>query len=167
MDDDTKAGVQTEENPDGDAGKRPTPNNVANLNRRDSRKQQAQLRNETADKAGTPAKKVAKKVAAKATGAKEPAKKTAAKKVTKTADPNRIKWTTKGEKDAKGEAEADGEAAGDRHYEIRKQDDGLWRCTVKVGNGGASTVIAENLKTGKVAWQKCVDHAKGKKEAAA
>jgi hypothetical protein len=124
----------------------PTPNNVANL--RDAKREQARNRR---GKAETPKKAPAKKA---------PAKKAPAKRATPTVDyANRISWKPKGEKNAKGEAESVG-TAGDRTYEITRQEDDLWRCTVKVGDAEPQ-LIAENLKSGKIAWRKCVDHAKG------
>ena len=131
-------------------GEKPTPATVANL--RSAKKEVAAAKKA----AGTPAKKVAKKVA------KAPAKKAAAKKApAKKGTQNNIKWVIKGEKNDKGEAEGTG-TLDDKTYEIIKQDDDLWRCTVKVSEGEPE-LLGENLKTSKAAWQKCVDHAKGKK----
>jgi hypothetical protein len=92
---------------------------------------------------------------AKAPATKAPAKaapkKQADKPVTK------IRWTLKGEKDANGDAEGTG-VLGDATYEISRAGDG-WKATVK--KGGKTTVLIGDAKTGKVAWKRCVDHAKG------
>lgn len=103
---------------------------VANL--RETRKQMA------AAKKPAPAKKAAPKPPA--------AKPTTAAKIT---------WKLDGEKDAKGQAEGTG-TCGDRTYRITGSGD-AWKATVKVGSGKPTT-LAENLKTGKAAWAKCVEH---------
>ena len=142
--------IKDDETPENGEVKAPTPGTVANL--RSAKKEVAAAKKA----AGTTAKKVVKKVAATA-----PAKKAVAKKAPAKGTQNNIKWVTKGEKNEKGEAEGTG-TLGDNTYEIIKQDDDLWRCTVKV-NEGKPELLGENLKTSKAAWQKCVDHAKGKK----
>jgi hypothetical protein len=83
-------------------------------------------------------------------GKQAPAKAPAAKPTTK------ITWKLDGEKDAKGQAEGTG-TCGDRTYRITREGD-AWKATVKVGN--KTTVLAENVGSGKSAWQKCVDHNK-------
>jgi hypothetical protein len=90
--------------------------------------------------------------------AKKAPAKPAAKKAATTAAP-KIKWTPTGQKDPKtGECESVG-VLGDRQYEItRNADGGKFTATVKVDKGKPTT-LAENV-SGKVAWKKCVDHAK-------
>jgi hypothetical protein len=95
--------------------------------------------------------------AGKQTPAKAPAKAPAKKAPAgNTPVATKIAWKLDGEKDAKGQAEGTG-TCGDREYRITGKGDS-WKATVK--QGGKTTTIAENVKSGKAAWQKCVDHNK-------
>ena len=88
------------------------------------------------------------------TTAKKPAP---AKKAAPKAPPvaaSKITWRNDGEKDAKGQAEGTG-TAGDRTYRITGSGE-TWKATVKIGT--KTTVLGENLKSGKAAWAKCVEH---------
>jgi hypothetical protein len=102
-------------------------------------------RESVAAKKSAPAKAPAKNAPAKAA-----LKKQADKPVTK------IRWTLAGEKDEHGDAEGTG-VLGDATYEISRAGDG-WKATVR--KAGKTTVLIEDAKSGKVAWKRCVDHAK-------
>jgi hypothetical protein len=114
-----------------------TPATVVNL--RESKREQA------AAKKPAPAKAPAKKAPAKAAPKKQPDKPI-----------SKIRWTLAGEKDEHGDTEGTG-VLGDATYQISRAGDG-WKATVK--KGGKTTVLAEDAKSGKVAWKRCVDHAK-------
>jgi len=89
---------------------------------------------------------------AKGAPAKAPAKKA-------TTSAAKISWKPEGEKNAKGEYDRSVGTCGDATYTITRQADGSFKATVK--QGGKTSVVAENAKSGNAAWAACVAHSKG------